>query len=149
MDAIAIIATIGRQIQRSCAQGVCWSAGLALFPFCKFGLAVNHFRRWGPCRPRLAVGNIRFARPFETGFSNSDAIANGLALTQNEVEVLDRWVDDDRARSFGRFKFHDLTFEFVRDFFGGNGRDGKAVVAGRKVDALCLGGGGKCCISTG
>src|SRR6187399_1763582 len=74
-------------------------------------LAPAHLGGRGPARPlALAAEPVR-AAPFEAVAGRADAVAHGLAVAENEVEVLLAGDDDDRARLLMAGVLDDLARE--------------------------------------
>src|SRR3954468_5376942 len=69
----------------------------ARHPARQIGLARDHFRRGRPIRPlRLACYGLN-ARPPEAISADADAVADRTAITEDEVEMGLRNIDDDSA----------------------------------------------------
>ena len=117
MDAVAVIHTIGGQIQSPRAQRVGRPAGLALFPFRKLGVALDHFWWRRPFRPMRAVGDVGHTCPLEARAADSDAVAQRGVFAVDVIEVALGRRDDDGADRFGAVVCDLLHLEFRRHFF--------------------------------
>src|SRR5690606_29528624 len=97
VQAIARITALVEEIESPGAESIVRTGRHAAAPFGKFRLASDHGRRRRPDRPGPLHRDAGRTLPLEALASDADAVAHGLALGHDEVEMLGLRVDDDRA----------------------------------------------------
>src|SRR5690606_6711782 len=133
MQAVAGIPALVEQIEGARAEGVVQPGRHAIAPLGEFGLALDHCRWWRPGRPFALHGDAGRALPLETFAANADAIAHGLAITQDKVKELFLGIDDHRAGLFFRLISHDLAVILARHLAYGDARQLIASIDARPV----------------
>src|SRR6266446_6798605 len=96
------------QIHRACAERVLRAA---FHVPRQIGAPRQHFRWRRPCRPFLLRGNLLDARPGESGTTDPDAVAHGLAVALYQEQKFVRRIDDNRAGSFAAVIVDELLLE--------------------------------------
>src|SRR6516165_4292308 len=102
------------EIKRACAEWVCFSAGHETR---QVGLPLDHFLRREPIRPFLHAADAFGAGPRKAFAADADAVTDRLAVTEHEIEIGVRRIDDDRACRFDSSEADNLTPESLRQFF--------------------------------
>src|SRR5690606_11266119 len=74
-------------------------------------LPLDHLCGWSPIRPLALVGDLVGSGPAEPILAYANAIAPCHAAGQNEIEILLRRIDDDRAGRIPRIILHFLRQE--------------------------------------
>src|SRR5262249_13619460 len=75
------------------------------------------FLRREPIRPFLHAADAFGAGPRKAFAADADAVTDRLAVTEHEIEVGVRRIDDDRACRFDGGEAYNLTPESLRQFF--------------------------------
>src|SRR5690606_41326575 len=97
MQAIAGVAALVEQVERTGAQRVAQPARLSSAPLGQFRLALDHFGRWRPGRPFALHRDPRATLPFEALAPDADAVPHGPAFGPHKIKKLLLGIDDARA----------------------------------------------------
>src|SRR4029077_10623511 len=74
-------------------------------------LTLKHFGRRDPVRPFRFTLNRLYAGPGEAFTANTDSVTDGLAATNDVIEIGVRRINNDRARRFARRIIDDVTVQ--------------------------------------
>src|SRR5262249_19076716 len=94
------------EIKRACAEWVGFSAGHKTR---QMGLPLVHFLRREQIRPFLHAADAFGAGPRKAFAADADAVTDRPAVTEHEIEVGVRRIDDDRACRFDGGEADNLT----------------------------------------
>ncbi len=86
------------EIHGAGAERIAGAAGHAVGPLARFGVAGLHLLGRMPHRPFALGLDLRHARPGEALAADADAVADGGAVLEDEIEEVVVRIDDDRAR---------------------------------------------------